>query len=146
MSARNYDLIKIAPELYRKILDYTKASGPTFTISDQVMSALHVVPCTAFVQELQIFEVDQKVTQKQLGTNDSACPLDLLQKIPEMIKTLDTTNQWSFHMGGKNCGKRKTMTLDTNSSEKKKESDLDDLTAFKVKIKELVKETIKQTL
>ena len=119
LSAHNYHHIKIALELHRKILDYTKASGPTFTIYDQVMR-LCAIPCTAFVQELQIYKVDQKTTQKQFGANNSPCPLDLLLKIQEMIKTLDATNQWPFHMGGKNHGKRKTISLDTSSSKKKK--------------------------
>ena len=140
---RNYDLIKIAPKLHRKIMDYIEARGPTFTIYDQVMSTLRTIPCQPFVQELQLYEVDQKANLKQQGMKDpSINPLDLLQKIPEMIKTLDATNQWPFHMGGKpRGGKRKNGSKDGAANKKPKGDDPDDMTAFRAEI-----DTLKSTV
>ena len=134
-SDRNYDLVKIAPELHRKILDYTEAGGPTFTIYDQVISGLRTVPCQAFVSALQLYEVEWTTTNK----NKSPSALDLLQQILEMIKTLDANNQWPFHMGGKQRGKRKTAAPkdDKSSKKPKSDNDPDDLTAFKAEIKAL---------
>ena len=96
-SERNYNLVKNTPELHRKILDYTEAGGPPFTINDQVISSLQTVPCQAFMSTLQLYEVEWRKTNK----NESPRVLDLLQKTPEINKTLDATNQWPFHMGGK---------------------------------------------
>ena len=139
---KNFDLIKIAPELHQKILDYKEAGGPTFTIYDQVISALRTIPCQPFVQELQLYEVDQKAYLKQTGQKDASVdPLDLLQKIPEMIKMLDATNQWPYHMGGKPCGgnKRKQSGKDSNNKKKAKEDDPDDITAFRAEMKSMSK-------
>ena len=70
--------------------------------------------------------------------NKSLCALDLLQKIPEMIKTLAASNQWPFHMGGKQRGKRKSAPKDNKSTKKlKSENDPEDLTAFKAEFKAL---------
>ena len=134
-SDRNYNLVKIAPELHRKILDYTETGGPTFTIYDQVISGLRTVPCQAFVSTLQLYEVKWMTNNK----NKSPSALDLLQKIPEMIKTLDASNQWPFHMGSKQHGKRKTAAPKDDKSLKtsKSKNDPEDLAAFKTKFKAL---------
>lgn len=134
---KNYDLINIAPELHR--LDYKKAGGLTFTIYDQVISAFRTIPCQPFVQELQLCEVDQKANVKQSGSNID--PLDLLQKIPEMIKNLDATNQWPFHMGGKlSSGKHKQSLKDKENKKKLLSNNPEDVTAFCAEIKALKSE------
>ena len=135
LSERNYDLVKIAPDLHRKIFDYTKAGGPPFMIYDQVISGLRTLPCQAFVSALQLYEVEWTTTNK----NKSLSVLDLLQKIPEMIKTLAASNQWPFHIGGKQRSKRKSAAPKDDKSTKKKKSDNnpEDLTAFKAEFKAL---------
>ena len=58
-----------------------------------------------------------------------------------MIKTLDATNQWPYHIGGKPRGrnKRKQSGKDGNEKKKVKEDDPDDITAFCAEMKSMNK-------
>jgi hypothetical protein len=117
----NYDVHKICPVLYDRLMNFKDAGGNIdnqyILVSSAILSC-HVDSLTSMVREWE---------QKQMRNEGKKCIFELLQAVPNMVDDLVASNEWPHRKLGK---KTFSSYLPKDRIPKKPKKDESDITSF----------------